>query len=84
MVDSELPITQLTWAALLFYWMDSAKASVAQPNDAEGQRWKDSIAAIITLQAVTFALSTVHEWLLEKAWPCDRSVFSVISEDDEG
>ena len=61
MVENELRTTQLTWAALLSYWMEFAKASVALPNDAEGRRWKDSIAPIIALQAVTFAVSTVHE-----------------------
>ena len=48
--------TELTWAALLAQWLDFAKASVALPDTAAGRRWKDSVASIVTLQAVTFAL----------------------------
>ena len=47
----------LTWTALLGQWIDFARASVALPQDAESERWRRSVPAIITLQAVTFALA---------------------------
>ena len=47
----------LTWAALLGQWIDFAKASVALPRDAEGERWRAAVPAVINLQAVTFALA---------------------------
>ena len=47
----------LTWTALLGQWMDFARASVALPPDAEGDAWRAAVPAIITLQAVTFALA---------------------------
>lgn len=46
----------LTWTGLLARWIEFARSSVALPNDAEGERWRSSVAPIITLQAVTFAL----------------------------
>jgi hypothetical protein len=46
----------LTWATLLARWTDFARASVALPTDGEGGRWRASVAPIIGLQAVTFAL----------------------------
>lgn len=46
----------LTWAALLGKWTDFAKAAVALPQEGEGGRWRDAVAPIITLQAVTHAL----------------------------
>ncbi len=47
----------LTWTALLGQWVDFARASLALPRDAESKRWQHSVPAIITLQAVTFALA---------------------------
>ncbi|GEM_PF-229338 len=55
-----LPVDELTWAALLGRWLDFARASVALPGDAEGQRWRASVAPIITLQAITFALGQLN------------------------
>ncbi len=49
----------LDWAALLARWMDFARAAVALPSDAQGDRWRASISPIITLQAVTLALGEV-------------------------
>lgn len=51
----------LTWTALLGRWIDFAKTSVALPRDAEGMRWRQSVAAVINLQAVTFALAELAE-----------------------
>ncbi len=45
-----------TWAALLAHWTNFARAAVALPKDAEGDRWRASVPAIIGLQAVTMAL----------------------------
>ena len=47
----------LSWTALLGKWIDFAKASVALPDDEEGEKWKRSVVPIINLQAVTFALA---------------------------
>lgn len=46
----------LTWPALLAHWTAFAQASLALPKSAEGERWRGSVASIISLQAVTFAL----------------------------
>jgi len=56
-VDMErLRPESLTWTVLLGRWVEFAKASVALPADDEGARWRGSVAAVINLQAVTFAL----------------------------
>lgn len=59
----------LTWTGLLAQWIDYARGAVALPDDAEGDRWRASIAPIITLQAVTFALAD-----LERLDAADRAV----------
>ncbi|MCZ6837119.1 MAG: hypothetical protein O7G85_15195 [Planctomycetota bacterium] len=59
----------LTWTALLGKWISFAKASVALPDDEEGRNWRDSVVAIINLQAVTFALAEIGELV-----PQDRPV----------
>lgn len=46
----------LTWAALLAYWARLARASLALPASAEGDRWRRAIPAIIGLQAIACAL----------------------------
>ena len=52
---------RLTWAVLLGRWTDWARGAVALPNDAEGRRLKESVADLIGLQAVWFALSHLGE-----------------------
>ena len=47
----------LTWTALLGKWVQFAQASLALPDDADGERWRRSVPSIITLQAVTFAMA---------------------------
>lgn len=49
--------TPLTWAGLLAHWTALAQSSLALPATATGQRWRDSIASIVGLQAVTHALA---------------------------
>jgi len=51
----------LTWTALLGRWMEFAASAVALPADAEGERWRESVPAIISLQAVTLALNDLPE-----------------------
>lgn len=56
-----LRVDEMTWAALLGRWLDFARASVALPKDTAGQRWRQSVAPIITLQAVIFALRQLDD-----------------------
>lgn len=51
----------LTWVMLLARWTALAKATVALPDDAAGDRWRNAITPIITLQAVTHALGELDE-----------------------
>ena len=51
-----LDADNLTWAVLLGRWVDFARAAVALPDDAAGNRLRDSVPDIIQLQAVWFAL----------------------------
>jgi hypothetical protein len=48
--------TPLTWAVLLAKWTEFARAALAQPRDADGDRWRAAVPPIVGLQAVTFAL----------------------------
>lgn len=50
----------LTWTVLLAGFTRLAKASLALPADQLGDRWRNSIASIIALQSVTFALADLH------------------------
>jgi len=61
MPDEPLHPETLTWTALLGKWMDFAKAALAQPDDVEGQRWREVTPSIINLQAVTFALGELDQ-----------------------
>lgn len=47
---------KMTWTALLGRWIEFARSAVALPDDAEGRAWKQSVPAIIALQAVAMAL----------------------------
>jgi len=51
---------QLTWAVLLARWTDFARSAVALPKDGEGGRVRESVAPMIGLQAIVFALGEVH------------------------
>ena len=63
------PVTGLTWAVLLGRWTDFARAAVALPRDADGDRWRASVAPVIGLQAVTFALGD-----LDRLEPAERAL----------
>ena len=57
------PVTDdapLSWPALLAAWTDFARASVAFPKDAEGDRWRAAVPGIIDLQAAACALGELH------------------------
>ena len=54
---SSLGPEALTWTGLLAQWIQFARASLALPEESEGPRWRASVASIINLQAVTFALA---------------------------
>ena len=73
----------LTWTALLGRWMDFAKASVAMPKDAEGDRWRACVPAVINLQAVTFALADLGELPVEER-PLGRDKAEMIIRDNAG
>ena len=51
----------VSWAALLGRWMEFAQASAALPSTREGDQWRASVSPMITLQAVTFALSEMEQ-----------------------
>ncbi len=69
-----LPVSALTWAALLARWTEFARASVAFPKDAPGDRWRSSVAPVIGLQATTFALAELDELAPdERALGLDRA-----------
>lgn len=69
-----LRVDDLTWATLLGRWLDFARASVALPKDAQGLRWKASVAPVITLQAITFALGQLNDLPEdERAFGLDRA-----------
>ena len=59
--EAPLHARHLTWAVLLARWIEFAKSAVALPEDADGQRMRESVADVIMLQAVWFALQHLHE-----------------------
>ncbi len=65
----------LTWPMLLAHWTGVAKASLAFPKNAEGDRWRSAVAPIINLQAVTFALADLGKLSLpgERALALDKA-----------
>lgn len=54
------PSQNLSWPLLLAKWTEYAKAAVALPTTDEGKRDRDSVPAVIALQAICFALSEIH------------------------
>jgi len=52
---------KMTWAALLARWVEFARSALALPDDEDGNRMRQSIADIITLQAVWFALAEINQ-----------------------
>ena len=47
---------RLTWAALLGQWIEFARSAVGLPEDDQGRLMRDSVADVIMLQAVWFAM----------------------------
>ncbi len=60
-MNQPLDSDKLTWAVLLGRWVEFARSAVALPRDEAGQRLRDSVVDIITLQAVWFALQHLEE-----------------------
>lgn len=57
---SDSPSRDLSWPLLLAKWTEYAKAAVALPTTEQGNRERDSVPAVIALQAICFALGEVH------------------------
>lgn len=66
MTESEMNSTSLSWAALIGYWLDFARAAVCLPENDEGAAWSSSVTPAITLQAVIFALEHLDDLDLEE------------------
>ncbi|MCC6581655.1 MAG: hypothetical protein IT440_14580 [Phycisphaeraceae bacterium] len=76
--DSEantgLNVRELTWTALLGRWVEFARAAMALPDDDAGRRLRESVADIIMLQAVWFALRDLGQLdAAQKAVGLDRA-----------
>ncbi len=56
-----LDADRLTWAVLLGRWIEFARGALALPDDEVGRAMRDSVADIIALQAVWFALQHIDE-----------------------
>jgi hypothetical protein len=56
----------ITWTGLLAQWTQAAQASLAIPEEHDGPAWRRSIAPLITLQAVTFALNELGDLPVEE------------------
>lgn len=78
MTESDMNSTSLSWAALIGYWLDFARAAVCLPEDGEGAAWSSSVTPAITLQAVIFALEHLDDLdLEERALGLDRAAILV-------
>jgi len=58
---SSIDHQSLTWTTLLGKWVEFAQASLASPDEADGDRWRESVTSVINLQAVTFALGDLGQ-----------------------
>ena len=57
-INSDADSTSETWAALLAHWTAVAQAASALPaDDDHAARWRASVAPMIALQAIVFALA---------------------------
>lgn len=52
---------RLTWVVLLGRWVEFARGALALPEDEAGRAMRESVADIIALQAVWFALQHIDE-----------------------
>ena len=67
-----------TWATLLGGWVQFAQRAVALPDDAQGQRWKDSVAPAIGLHALAMALGEIYKLdQSERALAMDRAELGI-------
>ena len=57
----------LTWAVLLARWTEFARSAVALPTEGKGGLWRQSVADIIGLQAITLALRDLDEHDLDQS-----------------
>jgi len=55
-----------TWAMLLARWTEFARSAVALPADGAGGRWRESVPAIIGLQAISMALRDLDKHELDE------------------
>lgn len=55
----------LTWAMLLARWTEFARSAVALPKTGPGGLWRESVADVIGLQAITLALKDLDEHELD-------------------
>ncbi len=70
----QMDVRSLTWSALLGQWVEFAQAAVVLPVNGEGGAWKKSVAEVVRLQAVWFALQHVGELpAQERALGVDRA-----------
>lgn len=60
----------MTWAMLLARWTEFARSAVALPTEGAGGRWRESVPAIIGLQAISMALGDLDGHELDE----DRSL----------
>ncbi|UYV12519.1 MAG: hypothetical protein NCW75_14630 [Phycisphaera sp.] len=60
----------MTWAMLLARWTEFARSAVALPTEGAGGRWRESVPAIIGLQAIAMALGDLDGHELDE----DRSL----------
>ena len=59
MNDAPAPERIATWEALLAGWTEFARASVALPDSREGERWREAVAPIISVSAITHAINDI-------------------------
>jgi len=72
------PCDRVTWAALLGRWVTFARGALAWPNEGEGQLLRESVADLIMLQAVVFALEHLTELDAgERALGLDRAALLI-------
>ncbi len=65
---------RLTWAVLLGRWVDFARSAVGLPVDEQGRALRESVADIIMLQAVWYALQQMQDLAeSERALGLDRA-----------
>lgn len=68
-----------TWPLLLAHWTDFAGRAMAWPDAGDGPRLKASVADLVTLQAVWFALSHLHQIadISERALGLERAAWLI-------